>query len=142
MVEYLDKIGLAYLWGKVKAWVSSRYLPLAGGTITADSVAPLIIKKLNTNTTIALQFKNYASATTEQTIGFVGFKEKDGELQRFDSSGKAYVILDNTNSAVTKSNQTLTVKINGDTESIEIPAAITNTEMDSVLEDNSETNNN
>lgn len=33
-MQFLDAIGLAYFWEKIKSWVGKNYLSLKGGTVT------------------------------------------------------------------------------------------------------------
>ena len=35
-MQFLDAIGLAYFWEKIKTWVGQNYLSLSGGMINGD----------------------------------------------------------------------------------------------------------
>ena len=91
-------------------------LPLSGGTITNTNVAPLVIYT-SADSATSIGFDNNNSNGTRQTLGFIGFKN-DGVLRYFTPSGRGYNILHADNSSVSKSGSTLTVKINGTSQSL------------------------
>lgn len=37
-MQFLDAIGLAYFWNKIKSWVGKNYLSLTGGTVNGDII--------------------------------------------------------------------------------------------------------
>ena len=58
-MQFLDAIGLAYFWEKIKNWVNINYLSLTGGTINGDvnisgNVSALQFKKTNGTSTQVL----------------------------------------------------------------------------------------
>lgn len=58
-MQFLDAIGLAYFWEKIKSWVGKNYLSLKGGTINGDvnisrNISALQFKKTNGTSTQAL----------------------------------------------------------------------------------------
>lgn len=58
-MKFLDEIGLAYFWEKIKNWVNINYLSLTGGTINGDvnisgNVSALQFKKTNGTSTQVL----------------------------------------------------------------------------------------
>lgn len=58
-MQFLDAIGLAYFWKKIKNWVNINYLSLTGGTINGDiiisgNVSALQFKKTNGTSTQVL----------------------------------------------------------------------------------------
>lgn len=58
-MQFLDTIGLAYFWEKIKNWVNINYLSLTGGTINGDvnisrNVSALQFKKTNGTSTQVL----------------------------------------------------------------------------------------
>lgn len=58
-MRFLDAIGLAYFWEKIKNWVNINYLSLTGGTINGDinisgNVSALQFKKTNGTSTQVL----------------------------------------------------------------------------------------
>ena len=87
----------------------SVYLKLSGGTISSSSYGPLVIKRDGSNNMAAIKFENNLGA-----LGSIGMKEVDGNLIRYNAATNAsYNILDSSNSSVSLSENTLTVKING-----------------------------
>jgi hypothetical protein len=102
-----------------RAFDSTAYLPLTGGTISHDDFAPFFIQCNHTTNAAAMGFKHYSSGTTVEVMGYIGMSEKDGALKRWDGAiSTAYTILDSSNSSVSKSGETLTVKINGTSQSL------------------------
>jgi hypothetical protein len=100
--------------------LSGTYLPLSGGTLANSSFPALFIQRNSTSGSALIGFKHYSSGTTVEVMGYFGMKTKDGSLLRFDSgASNSYTILDSNNSSVSKSGETLSVKINGTTQSLE-----------------------
>lgn len=151
MVEYLDKRGLAYLWGKIKALVGN-YLPITGGTVSG--VVTFKGGSFATDTTKGINLTN-ASGTQ---IGHIGASSVFGlygtgsivirpnggvgtgvGLELSSNTANCYLngsnLLTASNTSVTKDGNTLTVKVNNTSQSISIPSAITGEEMDSILEE-------
>lgn len=102
-----------------RAFDSTAYLPLTGGTISHADFAPFFIQRNHTANAAAIGFKHYSSGTTVEVMGYIGMSEKDGALKRWDGAiNTAYTILDSSNSSVSLSGSTLTVKINGTSQSL------------------------
>jgi len=155
MVEYLDKTGLTYLWGKIKALMGS-YLPLTGGTVTG--VINLIGNNaVATDATKGINFKN----SNDTQVGHIGASSLFGlyssgrivirpnggttsgiGLELESTTDNCYLngsnLLTASNTSVTKDGDTLTVKVNNTSQSISIPSAITDEEMDAVLAEDEE----
>lgn len=154
MVEYLNKTGLTYLWGKTKALVGN-YLPLTGGTLSG--AIKLTGNNAATDHEKGINFLN--SAGTH--IGHIG----SSSLLGIYSSGKIVIrpnggysngiglelesnsdncklngsnLLTAANTSVAKTGNELTVTVNGVSQSLSIPSAITDAELDSVLSDEEE----
>jgi hypothetical protein len=102
-----------------RAFDSTAYLPLTGGTITNDNFAPFYIQRNHTTSAAVIGFKHYSTGTTVETMGYIGMNAKDGALKRWNAaSDTEYIILDSSNSSVSLSGSTLTVKINGTSQSL------------------------
>lgn len=48
-MNYLDKTGVAYLWGKIKSYIQNRITPISGGGTGANSVADALENLTITN---------------------------------------------------------------------------------------------
>ena len=92
------------------AYTSTAYLPLSGGTITTTSVGTLMIERTGGANAAGLGFKN-----TNGVLGYIGMTGNvNGSLIRWNTdASSSYTILDSSNSSVSLSGSTLTVKING-----------------------------
>ena len=98
---------------------SHPYLPLAGGTIASGDFGVFNIQRNHTTNAAAIGFKHYSTGTTVETMGYIGMHTKDGTLRRWNAAANTeYTILDSSNSSVSKDGETLTVKINGITQSL------------------------
>ena len=107
----------------------SVYLKLSGGTISSSSYGPLIIKRSGSNNMAAIKFENDLGA-----LGSIGMNAVDGNLIRYNAATSAsYNILDSSNSSVSLSGSTLTVKINGTS------CSLTNTNTDTKIKQTSST---
>ena len=115
-------------WKEIEAFVSSftkednlatylanNYLAKSGGTISSTNFGPLIIERSGSTNAAAIQFKN-----SNGILGYIGMgSSADGGLIRWNSDlSERYTILDSSNSSVSLSGSTLSVKINGTTKSL------------------------
>ena len=95
----------------------SNYLPLSGGTLSnANFGAQLTIYRTDSSSTYAaICFKNKGGV-----LAYLGLPDVDGYFRRVAGSNtnNIYTILDSQNSSVSKSGDTLTVKINGTSYSL------------------------
>lgn len=71
-MQFLDAIGLAYFWEKIKSWVGKNYLSLKGGTVT-DYVyfkggAGILAKELDESTEFGLT-SNFISSSVKGENG-------------------------------------------------------------------------
>lgn len=99
--------------------IGNLYLPLAGGTIASSNFGVFNIQRNHTTNAAAIGFKHYSTGTTVETMGYIGMHTKDGTLRRWNAAADTeYTILDSSNSSVSKNGETLTVKINGTTQSL------------------------
>ena len=89
---YLDKNGLAYLWGKIKAALNKK-LDKSGGTISGDSFGFLELKR-NTEWQTCIKFSN-----TKGNLGYIGMQDIDGDIiHTFGAdTSKQYTMLDSNN---------------------------------------------
>lgn len=102
-----------------ESWVGQNYLPLSGGTIASNNFGKLFVQRNTTSGGAAIGFKHYSSGTTVEIMGYVGMNSKDGGLIRWSAdTASIWNILDSSNSSVSLSGQTLTVKINGESKSL------------------------
>ena len=87
--KYLDDTGLSYFWGKLKTWVSSSFLSLAGGTLTGDLIlsgCELKTVKTPTASTVIQDPGVTLSAAADNgvtTDTYPGFKIADSNGQNF-----------------------------------------------------------
>lgn len=65
-MQFLDAIGLAYFWEKIKSWVGKNYLSLKGGTITAyvyfKGGAGILFKESNESVEVGLTSSSISAA--------------------------------------------------------------------------------
>ena len=96
-------------------YLANNYLAKAGGTISSTNFGPLIIERSGSTNAAAIQFKN-----SNGILGYIGMgSSADGGLIRWKSDlSERYTILDSSNSSVSLSGSTLSVKINGTTKSL------------------------
>ena len=100
--------------------INTTYLKLSGGTIVSGSFSPLFIQRNSTTNYAAIGFKHYSSGTTVEAMGYLAIGSKDGKFLRVKGSDTSvvYSILDSSDTSVSKSGETLTVKINGTSQSL------------------------
>lgn len=71
-MQFLDAIGLAYLWEKIKSWVGKNYLSLKGGTIDGyvyfKGGSGILAKELDESTVFGLT-ANFISASAKGENG-------------------------------------------------------------------------
>ena len=71
-MQFLDAIGLAYFWEKIKNWVGKNYLSLKGGTVTGyvyfEGGAGILAKELDESTEFGLT-SNFISASVKGENG-------------------------------------------------------------------------
>lgn len=71
-MQFLDAIGLAYLWEKIKSWVGKNYLSLKGGTINGyvyfKGGSGILAKELDESTVFGLT-ANFISASAKGENG-------------------------------------------------------------------------
>lgn len=71
-MQFLDAIGLAYFWEKIKSWVGKNYLSLKGGTVTGyvyfKGGAGILAKELDESTEFGLT-SNFISASVKGENG-------------------------------------------------------------------------
>ena len=91
------------------------YLPLSGGTLSnAAFGSQLMIERSGGANMAAIGFKN-----SNGVLGYLATNTVDGTFVRYNAAATTfYTILDSSNSSVSKSGSTLTVKINGTSQSI------------------------
>lgn len=71
-MQFLDAIGLAYFWEKIKSWVGKNYLSLKGGTVTGyvyfKGGAGILAKELDESTVFGLT-SSFISASVKGENG-------------------------------------------------------------------------
>lgn len=71
-MQFLDAIGLAYFWEKIKNWVGKNYLSLKGGTVTGyvyfEGGSGILAKELDESTEFGLT-SNFISASVKGENG-------------------------------------------------------------------------
>ena len=94
---------------------NSYALPLSGGTLSSSTYGTqLTIERAGSPYYAAIGFKN-----SHGMLGYLAINTVNGAFVRYNAdSTTSYTILDSSNSSVSKSGETLTVKINGTTQSL------------------------
>ena len=98
-----------------ESWVSQKYLPLTGGIVTMSTVSDVIFRKTNNNVSV-IRFDGPVDGVNT-TYGFLGFIGVDTPAVR-TAGNVDYKLCHAGNSSVTKTGETLTVKINNVTQSL------------------------
>lgn len=109
-------------WKEITGFASGNYLPLNGGTMSGNIILPTNTSISNGSTAdgFSMLFWNGTDTVLGSTHGNTIIRNNSGALKHRIgyTSTTEYDILDSGNSSVSLSGQTLSVKINGTTQSL------------------------